>query len=149
MRKFLLTILFTAIALPIFAKDSGDAAFDILRKYTPETQQTNYIKLQSTINLSDAKRIDAQISELYGNPRVTREGLKVWEVKNNHAGGSDQTTIMCGPDGNGGVFISADRRGSIPNGAATKSKRAAQRQSPILSASNPKSKTSLRPQERD
>jgi len=94
MRKFLLTILFTAIALPIFAKDSGDAAFDILRKYTPETQQTNYIKLQSTINLSDAKRIDAQISELYGNPRVLCAVLMVMAACLSPQIGADQFRMV-------------------------------------------------------
>lgn len=112
MRKFLLASIFTAFAMPAFATDSGDAAFELLSKFTAEAQETNYIKLQSTIAMSDAMAIDARISELYGVPEVSRGGLKVWEIKNDSSG-ADQakfTTIMCGPDQKGGIYISADRR---------------------------------------
>lgn len=116
MRKILLASLFAAIALPAFAlpafaKDSGDAAFKLLSQYKAEQQQTNFIKLNSRIDMADAIAIDAKISELYGTPEVSRSGLKVWEVENLSGTGGKLTTIMCGPDGNGGVLISADRRG--------------------------------------
>lgn len=117
MRKILITALFAAIAMPAFATDSGDAAFDLLSKYSAEKQQKNYIKLQSTIDMADAIEIDAKISEIYGIPEVSRAGLKVWEIENTRGNGSKHTTIMCGPDGHGGVFISADRRGKALNQA--------------------------------
>jgi hypothetical protein len=118
MRKILIAALFATIATPAFATDSGDAAFDLLSQYTAEKQRKNYIKLKSNIDLTDAMEIDAKISEIYGTPRVERSGLKVWEVENTTGNGAKQTTIMCGPDGKGGVFISADRRGKAINKAA-------------------------------
>jgi len=115
MRKILIATLFAAIAMPAFATDSGDAAFELLSQYTAEKQRKNYIKLQSSIDLADAMAIDAKFSELYGAPEVSRSGLKVWEVENTNGQGARQTTIMCGPDGKGGIFISADRRGKAMN----------------------------------
>ena len=128
MRTILLSCLFAALAAPAFAKDSGDAAFDLLSSYAPESQQTNYIKLSSAITLSDAESIDAEMTKLYGKPSITRSGLKIWEVKNKKGTGAELTTIMCGPDGKGGIIISADRRGPIANGANTKAKRKAKNQ---------------------
>ncbi len=115
MRKILLTALFTAAAWPAFAMDSGDAAFELLSQYAVETQKKNYIKLQSTINPADAMEIDAKFSEVYGDPEINRSGLKVWEIDNTSGQGAKQTTLMCGPDGKGGLFISADRRGKAIN----------------------------------
>lgn len=103
--------LFAAIALPAYATDSGDAAFELLSQYRAETKQKHYIKLQSSIDMAEAMAIDAKISEIYGAPEVSRSGLKVWEMENTSGRGGKQTTIMCGPDGQGGVFISVDRRG--------------------------------------
>jgi len=108
-----------ALATPAFAKDSGDAAFALLSKYMPDTKQSDYIKLQSSIKMSDAMAFDAQLSEVYGAPATTREGLKVWEVENTR-GGAKKTTIMCGPDGQGGIYISADRRGPSKRSAASR-----------------------------
>lgn len=115
MRKIILASLLAALSLPAYAKDSGDAAFKLLSQYTAEKSRPNYIKLQSSINMADAMAIDAKISEIYGTPEVSRDGLKVWEVENTSGKGGRTTTIMCGPDGNGGIFISADRRGKAMN----------------------------------
>ncbi len=148
MRKSMLTTLCLAAGLafaaPALATDSGDAAFDLLSKYTAEARQTDYIKLQSSIKMSDAKSIDAKISELYGTPAVTRAGLKVWEVANNSGTGAPHTTIMCGPDGSGGLFISADRRGPTSTGAASRSNETVSRKT--RATAKP---TRLRSQERD
>ena len=149
MRKFLLTALFTALALPASATDSGDAAFEILSKYAPEANQTNYIRLSNSIAMADAKAIDAQFSELYGAPNLTRSGLKVWEVENTKGTGVKHTTIMCGPDGKGGIFISADRRGPTANGASTKAKRAAMKKKQRANHPKHEKRTRLRSQERD
>jgi len=118
MHKILIAALFTAIATPVFATDSGDAAFNLLSQYTAEKQRKNYIKLQSSIDPADALEIDAKISEIYGTPEISRSGLKVWEVENTSGKGGNRITIMCGPDGDGGIFISADRRGKARNKAA-------------------------------
>lgn len=118
MRIILMTGIFAAFAFPAFAKDSGDAAFALLSEYAAEIQRPNYIKLQSSIDMNDAMSIDAKISEIYGTPAVSRSGLKVWEIKNNTGNGAKKTTIMCGPDGNGGIYISADRRGKAKIKAA-------------------------------
>ena len=123
MRLILLTAILTALAMPAAAKDSGELAFDLLAQFAIETQKPDYIKLQSSINLSDAKAIDAKISKAYGDPQLTRSGLKVWEIENTSNSGAKHTTIMCGPDGKGGTLISADRRGTTLNGVQTKSKR--------------------------
>lgn len=117
MRKILIAALFAAIAMPAFATDSGDAAFNLLSQYSAEKQRKNYIKLQSNIDMVDAMAIDAKFSELYGTPEISRSGLKVWEVENTSGQGAKRTTIMCGPDGKGGIFISADRRGKAMNRA--------------------------------
>jgi len=122
MRLTFLISALLACASPAFATDSGDAAFELLSRYTAEKQQLNYIKLQSTISLSDAKSIDARITKIYGDPTTDRRGLKVWEFANTSGSGGNQTTIMCGPDGNGGIFISADRRGPKPIGANSRAK---------------------------
>ena len=147
MHKILIAALFAAVAMPAFATDSGDAAFDILSRYTPEEQQTNYIKLQSSIDMADAMRIDAKISEIYGAPQISRSGLKVWHVENTSGSGGKHTTIMCGPDTNGGVYISADRRGKarkkVKKGAEKKRVRQSQDSKPEYSKSKPAS------QERD
>jgi len=154
MRTILLSCLFAALAAPAFAKDSGDAAFDLLAQYASETQQTDYIRLNGGIALSDAQSIDAEITKLYGKPSITRSGLKVWEVKNKNATGAELTTIMCGPDGKGGVFISADRRGPIANGANTKGKRKAEQRAHkhairLRQAQRRTAKSVLRTEERD
>ena len=117
MRKILVAGLFAALSTPAFAVDSGDEAFELLSQYTAEKQRKNYIKLQSSIDMSDAMEIDAKISEIYGMPEISRSGLKVWEVENTSGSGGKHTTIMCGPDADGGIFISADRRGKARNKA--------------------------------
>ncbi|MEP4052193.1 MAG: hypothetical protein ABJN22_08110 [Litorimonas sp.] len=118
MRKILLATLFSAIAIPAFATDSGDAAFELLSKYSTEKQRPNFIKLQSSLDMADAREIDAKISEIYGSPEVSRSGLKVWEMENTSGKGGKRTTIMCGPDGKGGILISVDRRGKARKKAA-------------------------------
>lgn len=111
-----------AFATSAFAVDSGDAAFALLSKYKTESQQTDYIKLRKFITPTDAMEIDRTFSELYGEPKVTREGLKVWEITNSKGSGAPQTTLMCGADKNGKFFISADRRGPKARGEGTRSK---------------------------
>lgn len=118
MRKFLLAIALAAIAMPAFATDSGDAAFEILANFETEKRQQNFIKLQSSIGLTEAAAIDEKMTEIYGAPSVSRSGLKVWEVENRSGSGPKHTTIMCGPDGNGGLHISVDRRGKASNKAS-------------------------------
>jgi len=147
MRKIILATLLATVALPAFAKDSGDAAFDLLSKYKAEKQQTNYIKLVSTIDMADAMSIDAKISELYGTPEVSRSGLKVWEIENSGGGGAKHTTIMCGPDGKGGIFISADRRGKALTKAAKGQEKTKRRKS--NSAKIKYSKSKITSYERD
>lgn len=149
MRKILITSLFAVIAMPAFATDSGDAAFDLLAKYSMEKQQKNYIKLQSTINMADAIEIDSKISEIYGPPEISRAGLKVWEVENTSGNGSNHTTIMCGPDGNGGTFISADRRGKALNRAPKGRDNNRHKVKPENVSKLAVSKSDLRLQERD
>ena len=124
MKKALLTTLALLIAAPAYATDSGNAAFEILGAFTAEVQQTDFIKLQSSIDRADAMAIDAKLSKIYGEAKVTRAGLKVWEIENLGTG-AEHTTIMCGPDGEGGIYISADRRGPTTAGAATQSRRSA------------------------
>lgn len=118
MRKFLFAIALAAIAMPAFATDSGDAAFEILANYDAEKRQKNFIKLESSVAITDAAAIDAKMTEIYGAPAVSRSGLKVWEVENTSGSGPKHTTIMCGPDGNGGLLISADRRGKASSKAS-------------------------------
>ena len=118
----LLVTLGTSLAVPAFASDSGEAAFELLSKYSWEKKKKNFIKLKSSIDKSDAMAIDAKISKLYGEPKISRGGLKVWEVPNENGSGAKHTTIMCGPDTSGGIFISADRRGPTGRGAASRSK---------------------------
>lgn len=115
MRILLLASILATVAIPAFAKDSGEAAFNLLSQYTTEKQRPNYIKLKSTIDMAEAMEIDAKISEVYGSPTVRRSGLKVWEIQNTSGKGGKTTTIMCGPDGKGGIYISADRRGKALN----------------------------------
>jgi len=147
MRIALLTTLFFALAAPAMATDSGDAAFELLSAFEAEKKRPNYIKLQSSIGMADAETIDAKISEIYGAPTVSREGLKVWEVENTTGSGAKHTTIMCGPDGHGGIFISADRRGPKANGANSRAK-AKQVKKIIKQPSLPK-KSRYRSHERD
>ena len=152
MRKLILASLFAAIAIPAFAKDSGDAAFNLLSQYTAEKQRPNYIKLQSSIDMAEAMEIDAIISEIYGMPSVQRSGLKVWEVENTSGQGGKTTTIMCGPDGKGGIFISADRRGKALRRAAKGSEtKQAKRTNRIrkVEARKAKGKPHMNTQERD
>jgi hypothetical protein len=118
-----------------------------LAKYSAETQQKNFIKLQSAIDITDAKSIDAKISEIYGAPKVDRSGLKVWEVKNTTGRGPKFTTIMCGPDKEGGIWISADRRGKAVTKAAKGRERPSPKSPPIGRAK--KSKVVPRALERD
>ncbi len=147
MRRILLAGLFAALAMPAFAKDSGDAAFELMSQYTAEKSHSNYIKLQSSINMADAMAIDAKISEIYGTPEVSRDGLKVWEVENKSGKGGKTTTIMCGPDGKGGIFISADRRGKALNRPPKGSEKKAETSSrPKIKA---KAKRKMNRQERD
>lgn len=111
MRKLLIATLLTTVAAPAFAKDSGDAAFELLATYETETQQDNYIKLKSTLPFLEVTKIDAKFSKLYGEPAVSRSGLKVWQIENTRGRGAKHVTIMCGSDKQGGYFISVDRRG--------------------------------------
>jgi len=147
MRKFLLAVTLAAIAMPAFANDSGDFAFEILANYKAEKRQKNFIKLQSSIPLTDATEIDAQMTEIYGAPAVNRSGLKVWEVENTSRNGSKHTTIMCGPDGKGGIHVSVDRRGKAlkkaPKGG--EGKRVKSKRNKATKTSTPFSKS----QERD
>lgn len=147
MRKILIAGLLVALASTAFAKDSGDAAFDLLSQYKAEKQRPNYIKLQSSIDMADAMAIDAKISEIYGTPEVSREGLKVWEVENTSGKGGKITTIMCGPDENGGIFISADRRGKALNRPPKGSEKKAERKT--RSSKKVKAKHTMNRQERD
>jgi hypothetical protein len=147
MQKFLFALCLSALAAPALATDSGDAAFELLAKYSAETQQKNFIKLQSAIDITDAKSIDAKISEIYGAPKVDRSGLKVWEVKNTTGRGPKFTTIMCGPDKEGGIWISADRRGKAVTKAAKGRERPSPKSPPIGRAK--KSKVVPRALERD
>lgn len=124
MRKAFLTAIFIAFVSPAYAIDSGDAAFEILSKFDAEKSKTNYIKLQTSISFRDAEAIDAKFSEIYGDPEISRAGLKVWEVENNSGSRAKKTTIMCGPDGKGGILISVDRRGPKAVGANSCSKAA-------------------------
>ena len=160
MRKHLLTTLAVTLGLafsaPAFAVDSGDAAFELLSQYTAQKSKENYIKLQSSIAASDAMDIDAKLSEIYGTPEISRGGLKVWEVPNESGSRAEHTTIMCGPNGKGGLLISVDRRGPIANGANTKmkAKRKAQRKAELKSErkaqrSAAKNSSPLLSQERD
>jgi len=112
----------TASASEVRNADSGDAAFALLSEYKADIQKPNYIRLQSSIAPSEASIIDTKISEIYGAPTTTRLGLKVWEMENTSASGGQQTTIMCGPDGKGGLLISADRRGPSSRGANSRNK---------------------------
>lgn len=147
MRILLLASILTAVAMPAFAKDSGEAAFNLLSQYNTENQRPNYIKLKSTIDMADAMEIDAKISEVYGTPTVSRSGLKVWEVENTSGTGGKTTTIMCGPDGKGGIYISADRRGKAlnraPKGPERRSNRTQQH------SKKAKSRRKINRQERD
>jgi hypothetical protein len=127
MRILLLASILATVSVPAFAKDSGEAAFNLLSQYSTEKQRPNFIKLKSTIDMADAMEIDAKISEIYGTPSVSRSGLKVWEVENTSGKGGKTTTIMCGPDGKGGIYISADRRGKALNRAAKGSEKRANR----------------------
>jgi hypothetical protein len=150
MRKILIAGLVVALASPAFAKDSGDAAFELLSQYTAEKQRPNYIKLQSSIDMADAMAIDAKISEIYGTPEVSRDGLKVWEVENTSGKGGKKTTIMCGPDENGGIFISADRRGKATQKAAKGEEKLARRaQRKADRKAEAKAKRQMNRQERD
>ena len=154
MRTLLLTSLCIALAAPVCAKDSGDAAFDLLASFTAETSQADYLKLRNSVSISEAKTIEQKFTALYGEPNVERSGLKVWEIENKKGTGAEFTTIMCGPDKNGGIYISVDRRGPILNGANTKAKRKAEKKARIEArrlerAQIKASKSRLRSQERD
>lgn len=143
MRKILIATLFAGIAAPAFATDSGDAAFELLSQYTAEKHRKNFIKLQSDIDMADAMAIDAKFSELYGLPEISRSGLKVWEIENTSGRGAKLTTLMCGPDGKGGIFISADRRGKamnrMPKGQEGKRKKRTKSLANSVSTQKPKS----------
>lgn len=129
MRKFLLTALIAvSTAASAHAVEPAQTAFDLLSDFSASTKTSDYIKLQSSIDQTEAMKIDAKFSELFGTPVVQRSGLKVWEVPN-ETPRSDQaafTTIMCGPDQKGGIYVSADRRGNksvdITPGQANKAK---------------------------
>lgn len=122
MRRTTLTLCL-ALLLPgaAAANEPAQTAFDLLAKQANVSAQTNFIKLDRKLDMSTAMAIDAELSRLYGTPETTRAGLKVWEVGNASAsaGQSDVTTIMCGPDGKGGLYISADRRGAVSNRVST------------------------------
>lgn len=127
MRKSLLVTLFlalgTSLSAPAFATDSSDAAFELLSNFKTEKKEKHFIKINRSLDKSEAMAVDAKLTEIYGEPKTNRRGLKVWEVENTSGSRAKKTTIMCGPDGQGGVYISADRRGPKKNGAATRSKR--------------------------
>jgi len=115
MHRLILSVTLTlALATSAAAKEPAEKAFDLLSRYTAEKTAQDYIKLQNSIPAKDAEKLDAKLSTLYGEPKVTRAGLKVWEVQNPAPSAQQAkfTTIMCGPDGKGGYYISADSRGS-------------------------------------
>ncbi len=97
--------------IPISAM-AETSPFDILKSYSVDVKEKNYTKLSKSLSLDEAKAIDAAFSAKYGEPRVTREGLKVWEVPNLDAkrGEAEHITIMCGRE-KGGFYISVDARG--------------------------------------
>lgn len=109
-----LATIFALCAAPLaHASEPAQTAFDLLSQHATAKKSANYVKLNSSIDEATAMKLDARFIELYGEPAVSRAGLKVWEIANPNAN-SDQakiTTLMCGPDGSGGIYISADRRG--------------------------------------
>jgi hypothetical protein len=108
-----------SLLLPGFAAaaEPAQTAFDLLAKQAGVSAQSDFIKLDEQLDMETAKAIDTELSALYGAPETSRAGLKVWSVSNPSATSTqaEVTTIMCGPDGKGGLHISADRRGAVSN----------------------------------
>lgn len=92
---------------------SDISPFDLIEAYKTETKSQNYTKLSPSISEKEAMALDKTFSKHFGEPAVTRNGVKVWEVPNSNArkGEAKHITVTCGPHGNG-FYISVDARGA-------------------------------------
>lgn len=106
------------VAFTLLGATSTASAADVFTEALALTEgqsravnQSNYVKLSESIDMVDAKSIDAAITSKYGAPAITRSGLKVWEVENTDGstGSADKVTITCGME-DGRIQISIDAR---------------------------------------